>query len=87
MRVETFLRKEKDGTLYKESESSPLVPFASGPYEAGEAKRPRKRGEVPSKEDLDAVQRGDLRENATTVTGLGQTFTNIGNTNHPAEHG
>jgi hypothetical protein len=87
LRVDTLLRKEKDGTLYKTSQSyMPAQPFSAGLPDAAEAKRPKKKGEVPSREDLNVVQRGDQREAATTVTGIGQTFNNIGAVNSPAEH-
>ena len=65
MRVDTMLRKEKDGTLYKNAQ-----PFSTGPADPAEARRPKKKGDVPSREDLNVVQRGDLREAATTVTSI-----------------
>ena len=53
----------------------------------GEAVHPRKKGDVPTRDrDLNIVDRNDLRESTTTVTGLGQHSTNIGASNNPAEH-
>jgi hypothetical protein len=48
----------------------------------------RKRGDVPSKEDMDAIpKREDGRESATTVQGLGQHTTGIGTSLTPTgEH-
>lgn len=85
--VAKMLKKEKDGTLFKpsthlsgnvkEAWSSSEVPFSVGPADPAEARGVKRKGEVPSKEDMDSVQRGDMRESATTVTGIGQSFNNI----------
>jgi hypothetical protein len=82
IRIDTFLKKDKEGTLFKKSN---VEPFAAGPVDPGEARKPKKRGEVPSREDQDVVRREDGREAATTVTGIGQSFGNIGAFNSPAE--
>jgi hypothetical protein len=88
MTVTTLLKKEKEGTLYKHGQFyAPAQPFSTGPADPAEARRPKKKkGDVPSKEDGDVVHRADQRDSATTVTGLGQSSTNIGAVNHPAEH-
>lgn len=87
MTVSTLLKKEKEGTLYKHAQFyAPAQPFSVGPADPAEARRPKKKGDVPSKEDGDVVQRGDQRDSVTTVHGLGQSSTNIGAVNHPAEH-
>lgn len=50
------------------------------------AKRIR-RGETPTRtDDMNKVDRADMRDNTTTVTGLGQGSTGIGAFNSPAEH-
>jgi hypothetical protein len=50
------------------------------------AKKP-KPGDTPTSDrNMNLVDRGDMRENATTVTGLGQSSTGIGAFNSPAEH-
>lgn len=87
MTVSTLLKKEKEGTLYKKGQFyGPSQPVSVGPADPGEARRPKKKGDVPSREDTDVVQRQDQRESATTVHGLGHSSTNIGAVNHPAEH-
>jgi hypothetical protein len=113
--VDNFLKKEKDGTLYKETGSKSKVAsvtnavlaaydryfeyalqkkagdFAGTPVavEAGTVDpnavhRGRRKGEVPSMDDTEAVNRSDGRENATTTTGQGSTFNNIGATGNSA---
>jgi hypothetical protein len=53
----------------------------------GEALRGRKKGDVPTRDrDMNLIDRVDLRESATTVTGLGQNSTGIGAFTSPAEH-
>jgi hypothetical protein len=89
--VSNFLKKEKEGTLYKHTGNQTKVadytgyfgtlePVSMGPFDPGEARRPKKKGEVPSKEDLDGngVKMQDLRESATTTSGIGESFSNIG---------
>lgn len=89
--VSTFLKKEKDGTLYKHTGNKTKVadftayfgtlePVSMGPFDPGEARKPKRKGEVPSKEDLDGngVNVRDLRESATTTSGIGESFNNIG---------
>lgn len=50
------------------------------------AKKP-KPGDTPTSDrNMNLVDRGDMRENTTTVTGLGQGSTGIGAFNSPAEH-
>lgn len=72
--VDKLLKKEKEGTLYKpsgnEQKIAGVVPFLEGQLTGGEAPRPKKKGEVPSREDIDAgPKREDGRGNATTVMG------------------
>jgi hypothetical protein len=133
MSVDTLLRKEKDGTLWKQADSQgnpqnvrgdssddpgaaqlpkrpgevptrtvdniavgqklgyiygdvPPIPTGESPFAYQEAKKPRRKGDVPSKDDSNVVDRYDQRDNATTVTGLGQQSTGIGAFNSPAEH-
>jgi hypothetical protein len=44
-------------------------------------------GDVPTRtEDMNKVDRGDMRDNTTTVSGLGQSSTGIGAFNSPSEH-
>lgn len=96
--VDNFLKKEKDGTLYKETGSknkvagyfeyalqkkaadwaTTPVEVEAGPVDPNAARRLRRKGDVPSVEDPDAINRFDGRENATTTTGAGSTFNNIG---------
>jgi len=94
IRVENFLKKEKDGTLYKDTGDQnkiaadvggPVLPFLAGPYDPGEARRPKKRGEVPSKDDPDMVDLRDTRDATTITPGVGQSLNNIGATNSPSE--
>lgn len=85
--VSTFLKKDKDGTLFKHTGNHEKVagdnlgqagvPWEEGVADPGAATKPKKRGEVPTKEDHDAVTRMDGRGEAATVYGQGQTFTNI----------
>jgi hypothetical protein len=50
------------------------------------AKKP-KPGDTPTSDrNMNLIDRGDMRESATTVTGLGQGSTGIGAWNSPAEH-
>jgi hypothetical protein len=46
MRVDTMLRKEKEGTLYKKHASYP--PFSMGPVEVGDTAAPKRMGDAPS---------------------------------------
>lgn len=96
--VDNFLKKEKDGTLYRETGSKNKVasyfdyafgkqagdwagtPVAveMGVLDPNAARKPRRRGDVPSQDDVNAIDRTDGRENATTVHGPGQTLTGGG---------
>lgn len=53
------------------------------------ARKPRKPGDVPSREMMDtgAVKTTDQRDFTTTIYGQGTQSTNIGAMNYPAEHG
>lgn len=71
MRVSTLLRKEKEGTLYKHSAdlaAGPL-PTAPGTPMGTPAVKPRKPGEVPTRDDMldNMVYKGDGRDNAQVV--------------------
>ena len=80
------LRKAAMGQGNVFSEGPGAVPTGESPNMNPEAKKPRKKGDVPSMDDSNAVDRYDQRENATTVTGLGQSSSNIGAGNQPSEH-
>ena len=68
------------------SEGPGPIPNGESPFSYQEAVKPKKKGEVPSKDDSNVIDRMDGRGEATTVTGLGQSSSNISATNHPAEH-
>ena len=51
-----------------------------------EAKKPRKKGDVPTQDNVNVVDRYDGRGEATTVHGLAQNSNSIGAFNSPAEH-
>jgi len=88
--VAKFLEKDSKGSLIKRtgnsekiadgSGSTPIISIGEGLPDPGQAVRPKRRGEVPSKEDLDAVHRMDGRGEATTVFSQGMTFNNLGGT-------
>lgn len=80
------LRKAAMGQGGVFSEGPSAIPTGESPNMNPEAKKPRKKGDVPSMDDSNSVDRYDQRENATTVTGLGQTSSNIGAGNQPGEH-
>jgi hypothetical protein len=67
--------------------SASKVPIGGRPITSDiSAKKPRP-GETPTSDrNMNIVDRGDMRENVTTVTGLGQSSTGIGSFNAPAEH-
>jgi len=66
--------------------SAAFVAPGADPNSTAEGRRPRKKGDVPTRDDLNSVDRNDLRESTTTVTGLGQSSSDIGAQNHPSEH-
>lgn len=79
--VHNLLKREKDGTLYKNSSSiGTVVPFAA-PFDANEARAPKRPGDLPSKEDGDTITRMDGRQEAATVHGSGTVLSTIGATN------
>lgn len=87
--VAKFLEKDNKGALLKrtgnsekiaDGSGSPSVPTGEGTLDPGQAVRAKRRGEVPSKEDLDAVNRMDGRGEAATVFSQGMTFNNLGGT-------
>ncbi len=68
---------------------APSQPFTAGSLAIDNAALAKKRkGDVPSKEDMNALpKREDGRESATTVYGLGQQTSNIGTSLTPTgEH-
>lgn len=88
MRVDTLLRKEKDGTFYRKlaeklaTSGGVLIPYAADdPQNVREraAKKPRTAQDVPSREDG--------REATSTVFGPGRFVLAPGATNYPEEHG
>lgn len=85
--VTNFLKKEKDGTLYKRTGNSTKVAadWAGSPVDVGmgsadpaEARRPRRKGDTPTQDDVNVVSREDGRGNAGTTSGVGESFNNIG---------
>lgn len=68
------------------SEGPGPIPNGESPFAYQEAVKPKKKGDVPSKDDGNVIDRYDQRDFATTVTGLGQHSTGIGAFNSPAEH-
>lgn len=64
--VDKLLKKEKDGTLRKHGF---VVGVEDGETGTGSAKPPKKRGEVPSREDTAPHTREEGRDNATNVHG------------------
>lgn len=84
MAVTTLLRKEKEGTLYKRASSGGLTTeFVAGPADPSEARRPKRKGELPSKEDCELVNRADGRDYAATVQGPGNTLSIAGTVQSP----
>jgi hypothetical protein len=65
-----------------------VQPAARGPVISADvsAKKVRKGDTPTSDRDMNVVDRMDTRESTTTVTGLGQSSTNIGASNNPPEH-
>ncbi len=83
MSVETLLKKEKDGTLFKHS--ADVVHYSEGRADPGAAMLPKKRGEVPSREDFDAINRQDGREAAIIVPGTGRSYNGVADISEPQE--
>jgi hypothetical protein len=78
--VDKLLEKDKAGTLFKkeaEDWASPPVDVGVGVADPASARRPRRKGDVPTQDDTNKIDRSDGRENAVTTTGLGSTFNNI----------
>ena len=72
MRVSTLLRKEKDGSLFKQGEFSLFQEDASRILR----NKPSKRlGDVPSRDDVEPVRREDSRDNAAVIQGVGNIVT------------
>lgn len=69
MSVMTLLKKEKEGTLYKHSQQ--IIPYLDGPRDPGAAKRHKKKGDVPSRDDPNVERREDGRDFAATIPGVG----------------
>ena len=65
MHVDTMLRKEKDGTLYKTadqgSDGLALVPFQEETSKGVPAKFKKRKWEVPSKDEIPVCDRIDGR--------------------------
>ena len=89
MRVDTMLRKEKDGTLYKQagamtstgsSDGAPgVMPFEDPTSPSGRARLKKKRGEVASMDDApNKPDRLDGRDAAVTQTGPGVSMGSTG---------
>lgn len=76
MRVDTLLRKEKEGTLYKHTGNDHKIaqvqPVLGGTLTGAEAPPKKKKGDLPSREELESTpKREDGRGNAATVLGTG----------------
>lgn len=65
--VENFLKKDKDGKLFRKHAFT--AGYEDGPHDTGAAKPPKKKGEVPSRDDTAPSSREDGRENAVNVNG------------------
>ncbi len=66
--VSSLLKKEKDGSLYKNTKIAiAILPYIEPPRQAGSVIPPKKKGDVPTRDDSQAIKREDGRENATTV--------------------
>lgn len=91
--VQRFLERDKAGTLFKSTggkskiadAGAVVLPFLAGPYDPGEARRPKKRGDAPSKDDNDVVDNRDNREFTTTINGVSGSSGNVGATSSPEE--
>jgi hypothetical protein len=66
-------------------ETHPMT-LGESPFAYQEAIKPKKKGDVPSQENINVVDSYDQRNNATTITGLAQQSTGIGAFNSPSEH-
>ncbi len=76
----------QDSSIATDQPNSRIEPRAQAFTADPSAKRP-KRGDVPTSDrNMNLVDRNDLRESTTTVTGLGQNSSNIGAFNSPSEH-
>lgn len=74
MRVDTLLRKEREGTLYRRTGNdhkiAQIEPHVAGLVTGGEVKPIKRKGDLPSREELvNAPKREDGRGNAATVYG------------------
>lgn len=75
----------QDSSIATDQPNNRIEPRAQAFTSDPSAKR-TKRGDVPTSDrNMNLVDRNDLREGTTTVTGLGQSSTNIGAFNSPAE--
>jgi hypothetical protein len=92
-KVTTLLDRHKHGThKAKLAEYNPTMGNAMAAQPEQKelvAKKPRKPGDVPSREDEDTgkAKNYDQRDNATTIYGQGSQLNNIGALNYPSEHG
>lgn len=80
---ERYMAQAKLGYVYGD-----VTPFPNGEQTnfQPEARKPRKRGDVPSKDDSNIIDRYDNRDSATTVHGIAQNSQGIGASNQPAEY-
>lgn len=65
--VSSLLRKEKDGTLFKYTKMAAILPFIQPPSQPGSVRPPKRKGDVPTRDETNSMKREDGRENATTV--------------------
>jgi hypothetical protein len=74
--VAKFLAKDQAGHLFRKHAG--VSSYTEGYIDPGAYKKPRKKGEVPSKEDNEIVTRQeDGREMTATTPPLGNTFNNL----------
>ena len=82
LRVLTMLRKDREGSLLKHSG---VIDVLSGAPDPGAARPPRRKGEVPSREDQEAgTRREDRREFAATILSPTAVVGDVG-ANNPVE--
>lgn len=99
--VENMLDRDREGTLLRNhikpplveekkasSFGTPVVAYASADTDTpAVAKKPRKKFELPSREDVEYYTVGDRRSDAATIPGSGTQLVDIGTTATPGgEH-
>jgi len=92
MAVETMLRKEKEGDLYKytktgQSDQSSLFYSENDPKTGKPAMTRKKKGEVPSREGMDNYPKSEARQDQRLGTDKAIQLNEPAYANQPAEHG